>query len=107
MIAKGVLKPTRMNKLEAAYAQQLDLRRHVGEVAGWWFQEIKLRLGDDCQYIPDFFLMLANGEFECHECKGFFRDDAKVKIVAAADKYPFRFYLVRKEKAVFELELVK
>jgi hypothetical protein len=105
-IGKGILKPRQMNKLEAAYAQELELRRRVGEIDRWYFQEIKLRLGDDCQFIPDFFLMLANGEFECHETKGFFRDDAKVKIVAAAEKFPFRFYLVRKVGQGFELEKI-
>jgi hypothetical protein len=39
--------------------------------------------------------MLANGELELHEVKGFWQDDARVKIKIAADLYPMRFIAVR------------
>jgi hypothetical protein len=103
-IARGVLKPSKMNRTEAAYATELELRRRVGEIEWWEFQAIKLRLGEDCQFCPDFFVMLKNGELECHETKGFMRDDALVKLKVAALKYPFRFYVVRKVGSGFDLE---
>ena len=36
-------------------------------------------------------MILADGTLELHEVKGFWRDDAKVKIKAAAQQYPFVF----------------
>lgn len=35
---------------------------------------------------------------ECHEVKGFWTDDAKVKIKVAAEQYPFRFIAFKKCK---------
>lgn len=35
---------------------------------------------------------------ECHEVKGFWRDDARAKIKIAADLYPFRFIAVMKRR---------
>jgi hypothetical protein len=39
--------------------------------------------------------MLADGSIELHEVKGFFEDDAKVKVKVAASMFPFVFRLVR------------
>ncbi|MEL3275184.1 hypothetical protein R9Q35_14440, partial [Escherichia coli] len=41
-------------------------------------------------HTPDFAVMLATGEMELHEVKGFWTDDARVKTKVAADQYPFR-----------------
>lgn len=96
--ARGVRRvPGEMNKTEAAYAEHLEARKLAGEIAAYWFEAIKLRLADNTTYTPDFFVMLPNGLLECHEVKGFWRDDAKVKIKVAADKYPFRFIAVTRE----------
>lgn len=35
--------------------------------------------------------MAADGVLELHEVKGFWSDDARVKIKVAADRFPFRF----------------
>ncbi len=40
--------------------------------------------------------MLANGQIELHEVKGFWTDDARVKTKVAADQYPFRIIGVTK-----------
>ena len=40
-------------------------------------------------------MMLADGTLECHECKGFWMDDGRVKIKVAASIYPFRFVAVK------------
>ena len=58
------------------------------------FEGIKLRLADNTFYTPDFAVMRADGQLECHEVKGFWQDDARVKIKVAADQYPFRFIAV-------------
>ena len=84
-----------MNKTEAAYAAHLELRRHVGEVIWFRFEAVKLRLADLTFYTPDFFVMLPDGTLEVHEVKGYWEDDARVKIKVAAEQFPFRFVAVK------------
>lgn len=93
--ALGRLKTGEMNKTEAAYKERLELLRQAGEVAWFKFEGLKLRLADNTFYSPDFAVMLANGQMECHEVKGFWQDDARAKIKIAADLYPFRFIAVK------------
>ena len=89
--ARGSLKEPDMNKTEARYAALLDIRMKAGEVVWWRFEGVTLKLADDTRYTPDFVLMLRDGTIECHETKGFWRDDALVKIKVAAAGFPFRF----------------
>lgn len=93
--ALGRLKTGQMNKTESAYCQLLELRKRAGEIDWYRFEGIKLRLADNTFYTPDFAVMLANGEMEMHEVKGFWADDARVKIKVAAEQYPFRFIAVK------------
>lgn len=93
--ALGRLKTGAMNKTEQAYAATLEQRRHVGEIAWFKFEGIKLRLADNTFYSPDFAVMLADGQLEMHEVKGYMQDDANVKIKVASDLYPMRFIVVR------------
>ena len=93
--ALGRLKTGTMNKTEQAYAATLDARRHVGEVAWFKFEGVKLRLADNTFYTPDFAVMLADGALEMHEVKGYWQDDARVKIKIAADMYPMRFLAIQ------------
>jgi hypothetical protein len=90
----------RMNKTEKAYSQQLDARmptdQSPGEVAGWMFEPLKLRLADDTWYTPDFLVLMTDGTIEIHEVKAcadngkvLVEDDAQVKIKVAAEDYPF------------------
>ena len=94
--ALGRLKTGQMNKTESAYCQHLEQRKRAGEVAWYRFEGIKLRLADNTFYTPDFAVMLATGEMELHEVKGFWTDDARVKTKVAADQYPFRIIGVTK-----------
>ncbi len=94
--ALGRLKTGEMNQSESAYAQVLELRRRAGEVAWFKFEGIKLRLADNTFYTPDFAVMLAAGELELHEVKGFWGDDDRAKIKIAAALYPMRFLAVTK-----------
>ena len=93
--ALGRMKAGRMNKTEAAYAGLLETRKQLGEVAWYRFEGLKLRLADNTFYTPDFAVMLADGSMECHEVKGHWVDDARVKIKVAAEQYPFRFIAVK------------
>ena len=86
----------KMNRTERAYADLLETRRRAGDLAWYAFDRISLRLGDGCHYRPDFLVMLADGKLEVHEVKGFWRDDARVKIKVAAAQFPFRFIAVQK-----------
>ena len=90
-LALGRLKAGVMNRTEAAYAARLELLRQAGEVVWFRFEGVKLRLADSTFYSPDFAVMAADGVMEMHEVKGFWTDDARVKIKVAADQYPFRF----------------
>lgn len=99
MLALGRLPPGEMNPTERAYAEHLELLKQAGEITWYGFEAIKLRLGKNTFYTPDFAVRLNNGELEFHEVKGFWRDDARVKIKNAAYLYPiFRFIAVTKRK---------
>lgn len=94
-LALGRLKVGQQNKTEAAYEATLRARVAAGEVVWYRFEGLKLRLADNTFYTPDYAVMLASGQIECHEVKGFWQDDARAKIKIAAEAYPFRFLAVR------------
>lgn len=100
-VSRGALRPSRMNGTERAYSVVLEARRQAGELLWWAYEVVTLKLADDTRYTPDFAVMLANGELEMHETKGFMRDDAWVKLKVAAEKFPFRFRLVKREKGAW------
>lgn len=93
--ALGRLKTGEMNKTEAAYDQHLWQRFHAGEILWHKFEAMKFRLADNTFYTPDFAVMADDGVIEIHEVKGFWTDDARVKIKVAADKFPFRFMAMK------------
>lgn len=91
----------KLNKTEAAYYSYLKTVRDAAGIYVWVGtpQCITLKLGDDCRYTPDFFAINHGGEMLAFEVKGFWRDDAKVKIKVAARIFPFiRFQVVMKNK---------
>lgn len=87
-----------MNKTEIRYAAVLEGLKRAGQILWYRFEGMKLRLADNTFYTPDFAVMRDDNVIECHEVKGFWMDDARVKIKVAAEMYPFRFYAV-KERA--------
>jgi hypothetical protein len=93
-----------MNTLERRYAEHLALRKVAGEIAWFAFEPIKLRLAKATFFTPDFFVMLADGELQAHECKGHWEDDARVKIKCAAEAFPFRFVAVTHSRDGFAYE---
>jgi hypothetical protein len=86
-----------MNKTEMAYAAVLEGLKRAGQVQWYRFEGLKLRLADKTFYTPDFAVMRHDGVMECHEVKGWMMEDANVKIKVAAESYPFRFFVVRKQ----------
>src|SRR5262245_55795357 len=69
----GRLKPGKMNKSERAYSEHLDALKYAGRILWYRFEGIKLRLADNTFYTPDFAVMTADGQIECHEVKGFWQ----------------------------------
>lgn len=102
--ALGRMKQGAMNKTEAAYARLLETRKSAGEIAWYKFEGLKFRLADNTFYTPDFAVMLSDGSMELHEVKGYWQDDARVKIKIAADLYPFQFVAVYMKGAAFTYE---
>lgn len=103
--ARARRQPGVMNKLEAMYAEELNRRKAAGEIVAWWYEGITFKLAPDCRYTPDFLVQLDNGELELHETKGFWKDDARVKIKVAAAKFPlFVWCGITKKKGIWERE---
>lgn len=81
--------PGVMNKAEMAYAAKLKIEQALGVVASFKFERHRLVIGvKRCTYTPDFEVVTSKGHIEFHEVKGFWRDDARVKIKAAAMQFP-------------------
>ncbi len=101
ILARALLRPLApgMNKLEARFADLLEARRKDGLIREWRYEAVTLKLADDTRYTPDFFVVRSDGMVEFYETKGFFREDAAVKIKVAARQFPFRFKLVKWSKA--------
>lgn len=99
-VAKGELpEPKFKSKTEAEYHRMLELRQKAGEIAWFRHEAINLKLGDDCRFLVDFFMMKPDGELICTEVKGgFIRPDSLVKLRVAAAMFPFRFVLAQKTK---------
>lgn len=89
----------KMNKTESLYARRLENMRAMGNIHRYEFEPLKLRLADSTFYTPDF-MVVRNDLIELHEVKGFWRDDARVKIKVAAKQFPeFKFVAVQKSTA--------
>ena len=93
-----------MNKTEAAYAAYLEMLKRAGEVADYRFEAVKLRLADKTFYTPDFVVLAPDGVLEMHEVKGFWEEDARVKIKVAAAQFPFRFLAITRDKGNWSFE---
>lgn len=97
ILALGRMKNGQMNKTESEYAQHLEWRKRAGEIVWYRFESMKFRLADNTFYTPDFCVMRSDGVLEMHEVKGYWLDDARVKIKVAAEQYPIVFVAVRKK----------
>lgn len=90
-----------MNKRETSYAHFLQLRKQTGEIREWRFEAIRLTLAPKTTLLPDFEVVMPDGAIELHEVKGFWEDDARVKIkVAQVMFFEYRFVAVTLDKEV-------
>ena len=87
-----------MNGLERSYSVRLETMKQAGLIKWYTFESITLKLAKDTRYTPDFAVINNSDELEYHEIKGFWRDDAKVKIKVAAEMFPFIFKAFTVEK---------
>jgi hypothetical protein len=88
-----------MNKTEARYADELRLLERAGQIKWWKFEAVTLRLARKTTYTPDFLVQHLDGSLEFIETKGFWEDDARVKIKVAAEMFPmFRFVALKPGK---------
>ena len=82
------------SQLEAEFAAELRCWQESGEIQLWRYEPITLRLGPGLTYRPDFWVVWEDGSCGFVEVKGWMRDDARAKLLAAAEQYPeFRFLL--------------
>lgn len=96
--ALGRLKTGQKNKTEQAYELEvLKPAMQDGSISWYRFEGVKLRLADNTFYTPDYCVMCSDGTMEMHEVKGFWQDDARVKIKVAADMYPLKFIAVKRQ----------
>jgi hypothetical protein len=103
--------PGERNKVEASYEAHLDLLHRAGEIDGFKFEGIKLKLADNTHFTPDFIVYAADGVVELHDTKGttkklrasgikeavpWIEEDAKLKLKIVAAQFPFRVFAVFK-----------
>jgi len=93
-------RPGEMNKTEARYATQLELRKQAGEIRGYRYEPVTFRLAKVTRYTPDFMVELLSGEMCFQEVKGARGDGylsdpvGKVKIKIAAEMFPEFYFLI-------------
>jgi hypothetical protein len=94
-----------MNGLETRYSSEvLNMRKLGGELVDWKFEALKFRLAKRTFYTPDF-LLVFHDRFEIHEAKGFWEEDARVKIKVAQQMFPwFAFVAVQHIKNEWKYE---
>jgi hypothetical protein len=93
-----------LNKTEQAFLLYL---RHVACEKCIGVMNVTLKLADDCRYTPDF---VTYGGTYVHfwEVKGYWRDDARVKIKVAARLFPWaKFTAVQRIKGEWRFEEIK
>jgi ribonuclease BN (tRNA processing enzyme) len=91
-MARAIYRHNVMNKTEARYAMKLRAFVSSGLVK---------------EFAYDFMVINVDDVVEFHEVKGFWRDDARVKIKAAADKFPFRFIAAQEVGGKWKYEEIK
>lgn len=98
--------PGKMNKTEAKYAREvLEPMLRTGEIVSYKFEAHKFRLADKTFYTPDFEVVYPD-RIEYHEVKGYWEDDARVKVKVVAETFPhFGFVAIQHVKGQWKREL--
>ena len=98
------------SKLESLYAMELQYLKEAGEIQDWRYEPVTLVIvdadGKRCRYCPDFLVLHNNGSIELVETKGFMREAARIRFLAARERYPFwRFTMIRRNGGQWETML--
>lgn len=95
-----------LNGLESLYHDRLLVQVALNEIRFVLEHEsIALRIANGAQFRPDFPVIALDGVLEFHECKGFWREAARVRIKVAARAFPhFRFFGVRRIRGEWKWE---
>ena len=86
-----------MNKTEARYEVEILVPgARDGSILWWAFEGITVKLGPNLRYEPDFIVQRADGVVEIHDVKAgdkmgkpLIEDAGRVKMISAAEKFPF------------------
>lgn len=99
------LPPPEGNKTEQAFGLWLLSGVQHGTYQWYAYEPWKLRLAKKTWYTPDFVALTNLGFLWVYEVKGFWRDDARVKIKVAAETYKFlKFVAVTKDGPRWKFE---
>ena len=99
-LAKGRIPKDPRNGQEIEYEQLFLMGRAHG------YEQIKLNIGQDAWYTPDYWVLGPDDVLEFHEVKGHWREAAKVRIRAAAKLYPwFRFRAAHYDRATKQWQI--
>lgn len=101
---RPLIRQPKLNKTERQYGSYLRGLYQAGRILDYSFEPLKLKLADNTFYTPDYLVVFPD-RFEFHEVKGFWRDDARVKIKVAARLFPwFRFIAIKLVNQQWEIE---
>jgi hypothetical protein len=110
--AKGIVRErTYKNKGEARYAQYLELCKRAGEILDYWYESIRLLVGESNEsknawFNADFFVLCKDRTLEVREFKGRRMPAELMRLKSAAMRYPFRFVLVTTKGQNFKEEVI-
>ena len=79
--------PGKMNKLEQSYSDYLEHLMLAGHIVRYRYEPLKFKLAPNTFYTPDYMVTFED-RVEIHETKGFWEEDARIKIKMAAELFP-------------------
>ena len=99
------------NRLEAAWADELNAQLKAGQILRWGYEEMTLVLADGTRYTPDFIVMLPDTTFQVHETKGYTTGRmaaSMVRLRVAASRFGWfgEFYLVQRVRKRWKIPKV-
>lgn len=91
------------SKAEERYAAILQSQQRAGQIRGWRYEGLTLKLADGVRYTPDFLVVENDGAMTLLEVKGFMREAARLRLRIAVEMYPaFRWFLIWAKKGGFD-----
>lgn len=96
-----------LNKLERAFWERLQEAERTGHFMEVYEHAMKLRVIGNRWYHPDFMSVGLMGQVDLWETKGFMREDAELKLIAAAERFPcFSWVLVTRKARKWQCQYV-